>query len=161
MVKHGLRKLLVVALSMFSFMSFAHATNVTISYGNHDQLVPVNRDAGVTGAFNFTDIFDLDVTVPASFKFLITELEEPVYNIVNSSFSYGLYDVSNNLVTTPTILTPGSYQLRVSGTADGLLGGQYFLSTSVATPVPEPDLSAFMLFGLSMIGFVILRKSRS
>lgn len=161
MSKHWLNKLLVAAVSVLSFMSFAHATNVTLSYGNTDLLVPVNRDAGVTGAFNFTDIFDLDLTVPASFKFLITELEEPAYNIVNSSFSYGLYDVSNNLVTTPTILTPGSYQLRVSGTADGFLGGQYFLSASVSTPVPEPDLSAFMLFGLSMIGFLVLRKHRS
>jgi hypothetical protein len=130
-----------------------------LSYGNTDLLVAVNRDAGVTGAFNFTDIFDLDLTVPASFSFLISELEEPAYNIVNGSFTYGLYDISNNLVTTPSILNPGAYQLRVSGTADGFFGGQYFLSLNVSTPVPEPELGMLLLAGLLMIGFLSLRKS--
>lgn len=159
MFTYWLKKLFVVAISFLAYANFAHATNVTLSYGNTDLLVAVNRDAGVSGAFNFTDIFDLDLTVPASFSFLISELEEPAYNIVNGSFSYGLYDISNNLVSTPSILNPGAYQLRVSGTADGFLGGQYFLSLNVSTPVPEPELGMLLLAGLLMIGFLSLRKS--
>lgn len=161
MFMHWLKKLSIVAASVFMFAGYAQATNVTLSYGNTDLLVAVNRDAGVTGPFNFTDVFDLDLTVPASFSFLISELEEPAYNIVNGSFSYGLYDISNNLLTTPSILTPGAYQLRVSGTADGFLGGQYFLSLNVATPVPEPKLGFMLLVGLGIIGLVSLRKSHS
>lgn len=157
MLIHWLKKLSIAA-SFFAFASYAQATSVTLSYGNTDLLVAVNRDAGVTGAFNFSDVFDLDLTVPASFNFLISELEEPAYNIVNGSFSYGLYDISNNLVTTPSILTQGAYQLRVSGTADGFFGGQYFLSLNVSTPVPEPEQGLMLLVGLCMIGMVSLRK---
>lgn len=161
MFNHWFKKLSIVAISFFAFSNYAQATNVSLSYGNTDLLVAVNRDAGVTGSFNFTDIFNLDLTVPASFNFVISELEEPAYNIVNGSFSYGLYDISNNLLTTPSILTPGAYQLRVSGTADGFFGGQYFLSLNVTSPVPEPDLGLVLLAGFCMIGWVSLRKSKA
>lgn len=160
MFKHWLKKISIVAISLFAFANYAQATNVTLSYGNTDLLVAVNRDAGVTGSFNFTDIFNLDLTVPASFSFIISELEEPAYNIVNGSFSYGLYDISNNLLTTPSILTPGAYQLRVSGTADGFFGGQYFLSLNVAA-VPEPDSLWVLLVGFGVIGLASFRKSKA
>jgi hypothetical protein len=161
MFKHCLTKIFFIAVSFLAFANYALATNVTLSYGNTDLLVAVNRDAGVLGSFDFTDVFDLDLNVPASFSFVISELEEPAYNIVNGSFNYGLYDISNNLVTTPSILNPGAYQLRVFGKADGFFGGQYLLSFNVSSPVPEPELSAFMLIGLSIIGFGVLRKSRN
>jgi len=161
MFMHWLKKLSIVSVAVFAFAGYAHATNVTLSYGTSDLLVAVNRDAGVVGEFTFNDVFDIDLQVPASLSFLITELPEPAYNIVDSSFSYGLYDLSDNLVTTPSILTPGAYQLRVTGKADGFSGGQYFLSFNVTTPVPEPDLGSMMLFGLTLMGLVSLRKLHS
>jgi hypothetical protein len=161
MFMHWLKKLSIVTAAMIAFTGYAQATNVTLSYGTTDLLGVVNRDAGVIGAFEFNDVFDLDLQVPASLSYFITEMPEAAYNIVDSTFTYGLYDVDNNLLATPSILTPGAYQLRVSGTADGFSGGQYFLSFNVTTPVPEPDLGLLMLVGLTMMGLVSLRKSHS
>lgn len=161
MFMHWLKNLSIVSATVFAFAGYANATNVALSYGTSDLLVPVNRDAGVLGEFTFNDVFDLDLQVPASLSFLITEIEDASYNIIDSSFSYGLYDIDNNLLTTPSILTPGAYQLRVTGKADGFSGGQYFLSFNVTSPVPEPDLGLMMLFGLTMLGLVSLRKSHS
>jgi hypothetical protein len=154
-----LKKLSIITATVIAFTGHAQATNVTLSYGNTNLVVPVNRDAGVIGEFAFSDVFDLDLQVPASLSFLITEMPEAVYSIVDSSFNYGLYDISNNLVATPSVLTPGTYQLRVSGIADGFKGGRYYLNFNVTTPVPEPDLPLLILAGLTMMGLVSLRKS--
>ena len=161
MFMHWLKKLSIVTATVIAFTGYAQATNVTLSYGNTNLVVPVNRDAGVVGEFTFNDVFDLDLQVPASLSFLIAEMPEAAYNIVNGSFNYGLYDISNNLVSTPSVLTPGAYQLRVSGIADGFKGGRYYLNFNVTTPVPEPDLGLLMLAGLAMMGLVSLRKSHS
>ncbi len=165
MLTHWLKKLSIVGVSFIAFMSNANATNVTLSYGETPLLVAVNRDAGIVGAFTFTDVYDLyidpSLTFSLPFTFQVTEIEEPAYNIVNGTLTYGLYDSTNSLLTGPYLLTAGqAYQVRVSGTADGFFGGQYLLSTNVSTtPVPEPDISLVMLVGLGMIGLVSLRKS--
>lgn len=161
MFMHWLKKISIVSAALFAFAGHANATSLTLSYGTTDYLATVNRDAGVDDAFTFSDIYDLDMQVAGKLSFLITEIEDASYNIINDTFSYGLYDVDNNLVTTPSILTPGLYQLRVTGSADGFSGGQYYLSFNVSTPVPEPDLGLLMLVGLAMMGLVSLRKSHS
>ncbi|MBF4991778.1 PEP-CTERM sorting domain-containing protein [Methylophilus sp. QUAN] len=166
MFMQWLKNVSIVTASVVAFTGNANATNVTLSYGDTPLLVSVNRDAGVIGAFNFTDIYDLfidpSLTFSLPFTFKTTELEEPAYNIVDGTLTYGLYDSSNTLLTGPYLLAAGeSYQLRVSGTADGFSGGQYFLSTNVSTPVPEPDLALIMLAGLGMISLVSARKSHS
>jgi hypothetical protein len=161
MFMHWLKKLSIVSAAVFVFAGHASATNLTLSYGTTNHLAIVNRDAGVLDEFTFNDVYDLDMQVAGVFSLLTTEIEDASYNIVDSSFSYGLYDIDNNLLTTPSILTPGAYQLRVTGKADGFSGGQYFLSFNVTTPVPEPDLGLMMLFGLTMMGLVSLRKSHS
>jgi len=161
MFMHWLKMLSIVTATVIAFTGHAQATNLTLSYGSSNLVVPVNRDAGVVGEFTFNDVFNLDLQVPASVSFLITEMPEAVYHIVDDSFNYGLYDISNNLVTMPSILTPGAYQLRVSGIADGFKGGRYYLRFNVTTPVPEPDLTLLMLAGLTMMGLVSLRKSHS
>lgn len=161
MFMHWLKKLSIVSAALFAFAGHANATSLTLSYGTTDHLAIVNRDAGVEDAFTFNDIYDLDMQVAGNFSFLIYEIEDGSYNIINDTFSYGLYDLENNVVTTPSILAPGLYQLRVTGSADGDSGGQYYLSFNVTNPVPEPDLGLLMLAGLTMMGLVSLRKSHS
>lgn len=161
MFMHWLKKLSIVSAALFAFAGHANATSLTLSYGTTDHLAIVNRDAGVEDAFTFSDIYDLDMQVAGNFSFLISEIQDDSYNIINDTFSYGLYDLENKLVTTPSILAPGLYQLRVTGSADGDSGGQYYLSFNVTNPVPEPDLGLLMLAGLTMMGLVSLRKSHS
>jgi hypothetical protein len=169
MFMHWLKKLSIVTAAAFVFSGYAQATNVTLSYGETPVLAVVKRDAGVSEPsepFNFTDIYDLyidpDLTFTLPFTFKATAYDELGYMLTPNTLSFGLYNSSDNLLTGPYLLSPGeSYQLRVSGTAEGILGGKYFLSTNVSTPVPEPDLGLVMLAGLGMIGVVTLRKSKA
>lgn len=161
MFMNWLKKLSIASAALFVFAGNVNATSLILSYGTTDHLAIVNRDAGVEDAFTFSDIYDLDMQVAGNFSFQISEIQDDSYNIINDTFSYGLYDVDNNLVTMPSILTPGLYQLRVTGSADGDSGGQYYLSFNVTNPVPEPDLGLLMLAGLTMMGLVSLRKSHS
>lgn len=169
MFMHWLKKLSIVTAAAFVFSGYAQATNVTLSYGETPVLAVVKRDAGVSEPsepFNFTDIYDLyidpDITFTLPFTFKATAYDEPGYMLTPNTLSFGLYNSANILLTGPYILSPGeSYELRVSGTAEGFFGGKYFLSTNVSTPVPEPDLGLVMLAGLGMIGVVTLRKSKA
>lgn len=171
-----MKKWLLVSAVLMTMSGIANATSVNLGYGATEITVAVNRDPSVLTPFSFTDVFNLNVTTSTSFVATVTELEKSisvidggvptnysVYNIVNPSFNYGLYDSLNNLVSNTSSLLPGQYQFRVSGTADGLLGGQYFVGLSVAsvTPVPEPELGLTLGLGLALIGFVSLRKSKS
>jgi hypothetical protein len=52
----------------------------------------------------------------------------------------------------------GSYQLALSGVADGSAGGNYTLS--LAAPVPEPESYAMMLAGLGLLGLAARRRRR-
>lgn len=175
MVKE-MKKWLLASAVLMTISGMANATSVNLGYGTTELTVAVNRDPSILTPFNFTDTYNLNVTTLTSFATTVTELEKnitvidggvptnySVYNIVNPSFNYGLYDAMNNLVSNTSSLLPGQYQFRVSGTVDGLLGGQYFLGLSVAsvTPVPEPELGFTMVLGLAMIGLVSLRKSKS
>ncbi len=166
---HWLKNLSIVTAAAFAFSGYAQATNVTLSYGETPILAVVKRDAGVSDPsepFNFTDIYDLyidpDLTFTLPFTFQATAYDEPGYALTAGTLTYGLYNAANTLLTGPYFLSPGeSYQLRVSGTAEGFFGGKYFLSTNVSTPVPEPDLGLVMLAGLGMISVVTLRKSKA
>lgn len=169
MLIQWLKNLSLVTAAAFAFSSYAQATNVTLSYGETPVLAVVKRDAGISDPsepFDFTDIYDLyidpDLTFTLPFTFKATAYDEPGYKLTPFTLTFGLYNSANTLLTGPYLLSPGeSYELRVSGTAEGLFGGKYFLSTNVSTPVPEPDLGLVMLAGLGMIGVVTLRKSKA
>lgn len=166
MFMHWLKNLSIATAAVFVFSGYAHATNVTLSYGETPVLAVVKRDVGVSDPsepFNFTDVYDLyidpDITFTLPFTFKATAYDEPGYALAAGSLTYGLYNAANTLLNGPYFLSPGeSYQLRVSGTAEGFLGGKYFLSTNVTTAVPEPDLGSMLLFGIAMMGLVSLRK---
>lgn len=54
-------------------------------------------------------------------------------------------------------LGSGDYYYLVTGTGAGTRGGFYTIS-STATPIPEPETYAQMLAGLSIVGFLTLRR---
>lgn len=59
-------------------------------------------------------------------------------------------------------LGAGSYQLRVNGSVDGLLGGGYNGTiravSTVASAVPEPETYAMLALGLAAVGWVTRRR---
>ena len=63
--------------------------------------------------------------------------------------------------TTPSILAPGAYDLRVTGTLSAASG---FFNASVnfnSAPIPEPETYAMMLAGLGLMGFVARRRRQN
>lgn len=157
MFTNWLKNVSMVTVAACAFMGQAQAANFVFNFGN--VITVVNRDADVLTNFEFNDVFDLDLQEPVSLSILVGEVEEPTYNIIDETFKYGFYDAEDNLITSPFNLTPGKYQLRVSGTVDGFSGGQYFLNANVVTPVPEADKGILLMVGLLMIGLVSLRKA--
>lgn len=63
---------------------------------------------------------------------------------------------NGSLIDLSGALAEGAYSLRVSGIANGALGGGYALSVSAA---PEPAAWAMLLAGLVLVGFVARRKA--
>jgi len=168
------KMLLATALVSTAFAGNAYATTASIAYGKTELTVVAPRASGVTGSFTFTDLYNLTLTGPSSFSAYVSEIEKDiafidgsgglntfnVYNISNPTFQYGLYNSLNQLVTNTSSLSAGTYQFRVSGTATGTLGGQYFIGLNVSA-VPEPEMALSMLFGLAAIGAVVRRKAKS
>lgn len=165
--------LLATSLVSASFAGNAYASTATIGVGTTELTVVAPRPSTVTGAFTFTDFYNLTLTGPASFSAYVSEIEKDVtfmagggfytyniYNIDNTTFKFGLYDASNNLVTNTSSLGAGTYQFRVTGSATGALGGQYFVGLNVSA-VPEPEMALSMLFGLAAIGAVVRRKAKT
>lgn len=56
-----------------------------------------------------------------------------------------------------TLLSSGSYYLKVAGQVVGAAGGSYS-GTLVLAPVPEPETYAMLLGGLGLIGVVARRR---
>jgi hypothetical protein len=167
------KMLLATALVSTAFAGNAYAATASIGYGNTELTVVAPRPSAVTGAFTFTDLYNLTLTGPSSFSAYVSEIEKDltfvvggsfytnsVYNINNTTFKFGLYDASNNLVSDTSSLLAGNYQFRVTGSATGALGGQYFIGLNVSA-VPEPEMALSMLFGLAAIGAVVRRKAKT
>lgn len=166
--------LVATALASTAFAGSAYANTAPIAYGETELTIVAPRASGVTGNFSFNDIYSLTVTSPTSFSAYVSEIEKDityvdalgglngfnVYNISNTTFKYGLYNSLNQLVTDTTNLGTGIYEFRVSGTATGTLGGQYFLGLNVSA-VPEPEMALTMLLGLTAIGAIVRRKAKS
>jgi MYXO-CTERM domain-containing protein len=65
---------------------------------------------------------------------------------------------NGSLINLSGALVEGAYSLKVSGIANGTLGGAYQLSVSAA---PEPAEWMMLLAGLVLVAFVARRKTRA
>lgn len=63
---------------------------------------------------------------------------------------------NGSLIDQSGVLAAGNYSARISGTADGTLGGGYQFSIAA---VPEPAEWMMLLAGLAVLGFIARRKT--
>lgn len=66
-------------------------------------------------------------------------------------------ELGSGLNFTLNSLTAGVYQVRITGTVDGIIGGQYAGGISIAA-VPEPSSVAMLLVGFAALGAVARRR---
>lgn len=168
------RGLALATLLVTGFATEASAATATLGAGNTNLII--TAPSGPNGAsVTFNDIFSFTLTGPGKVSYQVTEKEfafgvptpsgfttYQLYDISDSSLSYGLYNSANQLVTNLNSLTSGSYAFKVSGLTTGLLGGQYSLKMNItALPVPEPETNLMMLLGLAAIGSIARRKKKT
>jgi hypothetical protein len=163
-------------VGLFALTSNASATTLTLGMGNTDVVITAAAGAnGVASAFN--DIFNFTLSGPGKVNYRVTEKEfalalvspgspststtYQIYDIQDKSFSYGLYNSLDQLISLSNLdnLIDGAYYFKVSGLTAGLLGGQYSLNINIS-PVPEPQTTSMIALGLGLIGLVSLRKKQ-
>lgn len=164
----------LATLLVSGFATNASATTATLGAGSTSLII--TAPSGTNGAsVTFNDIFNFTLTGPGKVSYQVTEKEfqfgvptptgfltYQLYDINDSSLTYGLYNSANQLVTNLNSLTSGAYSFKVSGLTTGLLGGQYSLKMNItALPVPEPETNLMMLLGLAAIGRIAYRKKTS
>lgn len=125
----------------------------------------VNNASVSPGSFLDRYNFSLNNTNEVASSVSQLTLSLGAYDILDiSNLKLNLFDVSNAWVTgvsgpgqLTSLLSNGSYYVKVSGTAIGLAGGNYTFS-AVAQPVPEPDGWMLLLVGLTVTGFMAFRR---
>jgi hypothetical protein len=126
---------------------------------------PYINNASVSGTFMDTYNFSLNNTDLVSGSVSQLTLSLGAYDILNiNGLALNLFDASNNWLAgvtgsgqiTDTLLN-GVYHTNISGTTNGLAGGNYTFS-AVAQPVPEPDGWMLLLAGLVVTGFIAIRR---
>ena len=66
----------------------------------------------------------------------------------------------NRNVYQEALVSGGTYDLTLTGTATGKSGGEYHLFAS-AVPVPEPGEWAMMMAGIGMLGVMVRRRRQA
>ncbi|MGP1718143.1 MAG: FxDxF family PEP-CTERM protein [Methylophilus sp.] len=163
-----MKKLKNLALCLFFsvFAASANAEAIDFNYGVVN--LDVNPSVGSFEHFYTFELFGLsriDYSISKIFKdFSLGENQEAIviYDFQDdlAGFNFGLYDEDGALVTDSSSLSAGEYTFKIAGIATGLYGGHYnFTANAISLPVPEPEMSVLFLLGLSMIGWVSLRRS--
>lgn len=78
-----------------------------------------------------------------------------VFNNVDTALGGSLFQQYTAAVV-PALLAPGTYSIKVTGTA--LSAGSSYTGNVTLAPVPEPETYALMLAGLTAIGYVARRR---
>lgn len=124
-------------------------------------------------AASFSDVFNFSVDVAGDLGISLntSSTANPLYPIFPFLPQYtlhltslaGQFSGSPSTVILPTNTTyhfavaAGQYQLTVSGVADGMSGGGYNGSMTLA--VPEPESYAMFLAGIGLLGMIVRRRT--
>jgi MYXO-CTERM domain-containing protein len=167
-----LRKLLVVIASAGVMLGFAPAGAQT---ENPDlgtiSSTPIQQTEFFPSGSSFADIFNFSIAADqhtflgSAGSFTPEGTSAEATHVSNLTLS--VFDASGSEVGSVTssngttinlsgVLTEGTYSLKISGVADGSLGGGYQFSVSAA---PEPAGWAMLLAGLVVVTFMARRRA--
>jgi hypothetical protein len=164
-----LKKLLAVIASA-GMMASAHAT----TYDMGTLSPTVQEQSAFYGSGSFMDIYNFSVSAeqgallasavsytPSGISTDITHvtaLTIAIYGGADGTGSVlGTASSSNgSLLDYSNVLATGTFSAKVSGLADGLVGGGYNFSIAA---VPEPSGWMMLLAGLVVVGFMARRKT--
>ena len=155
------------ALLMAAASAHASTTNIIgiLDAAPYSIANPYVSNASVQGAFLNTYNFSLNNTNLFTGSVSQLTLSLGSSNVLNiDSLALKLFDGSNNQLANVTgagqissTLLSGSYHLGISGSGNGLVGGNYTFA-AVAQPVPEPDGWILFVAGLVVTGFMVSRR---
>jgi len=164
----------MLGILVMGIAGFAHATVYTLTDNNPPgpTLNPgdiANFGNSVAASTSFSDNWFFKLGQPGAGG-LVTNIDVTVgaTSILNiSPFTVNLYAESGGIITGPSLasgtsfnlpaLASGMYDLVITGTATGILGGQY-VGTVAASAVPLPAAAWLLLSGLVGIGAMARRR---
>ena len=166
------KKLAVVVAAFAGWMGLAQAA--TYDAGTVSPSIYQQTDFYSESSFSFADVFNFTVgteygtvlTSAASYspdgvsaeQTHVSNLTLQIYAGSDATGSLvGEWSSSDgSLIDQSGLLASGDYSVRISGIADGSLGGGYQFSLAAT---PEPAEWMMLLAGLAMLGFIAKRKT--
>ena len=157
------------------------AQAVTTDWGVH---APIEIGASIPSAGSFVDTFLFEIA-PAPHTVSSTAVANnlgggAIFNIVGGKYSLWsaggngvvgggddsklsadfLFNGLSGNTTNAVVLSTGKYFYSVTGSATGLFGGFYTLTSTIVPiqAVPEPETYAMLLAGLGAVGFLARRR---
>ncbi|MBI3043020.1 MAG: FxDxF family PEP-CTERM protein [Betaproteobacteria bacterium] len=174
----NLIKNLLVAVAAAGFVGSAHATDKTFDLGTLSPTVAERTDfysaSGVSLPYSFMDVFNFTVDAnyrtltgsavkytPSGFDARLTNISDLKFELFSGSDALGTllgtdWSLDGSRIDLKAHLDPGDFSARISGTADGELGGGFYFSVAA---VPEPAEWMLLLSGLVIVGFMARRKT--
>ena len=159
---------LVAAASAFALNTHAADTD----WGTHNPDLEFSGPNFVSGSFSDSIFFSLPAALNLLFNTTVSNnntaalaitdglvalyADGPISDTLHGSFAFtGATGVSSHEFDP---VNAGNYFYRITGVASGTSGGLYNVTSTVTTPVPEPQTYALLLAGLGVIGFVARRR---
>ena len=164
-------KLKIAVIAAASALALnAHATDTI--WGTHDPIFEFSGPNFVSGSFNDSIFFSLPAALNLLFNTTVSNNNTATFSIKDGLVSlYADGAVSDTFLGSFPFtgatgvsshefapVSGGDYFYRITGVANGTSGGLYNVTSTVTTPVPEPQTYALLLAGLGVIGFVARRR---
>lgn len=170
---NGVSKLLVLT-AFTGVMGSAQAADKTFDLGTLSTTVLQQTDFYSTTGYSFEDIFNF--TIDANYRTLnsstvkhtpdgtdanqthVSNLKLELYagSDAGGAMLGSVSSLDGGLINLGAFLDPGNFSARVTGKADGQLGGGFRYSVAAT---PEPAEWMMLLAGLLVMGFIARRKT--